>query len=155
MTPSAGRVPIAERAEQCLQLVRLPVDVPDDVVGHDGQPYYAPFRRGRLTLLRFRVPAEAAIMRVVTPQPRRRGAIAWRPQRLQENCWTSVATSMPSGLAAEQQAFEVSAPVRLETALLPVEYRGPAPPRVRDFLRDPGPRFEGVPVRETSRQAWR
>ena len=35
MPPGAGPVTIAERAEQCLELVRLPVDVADDVVGHD------------------------------------------------------------------------------------------------------------------------
>ena len=34
VTPGAGRVAIAERAEKCLQLVRLPVDVPDDVIRH-------------------------------------------------------------------------------------------------------------------------
>ena len=44
VTPGAGRVAIAERAEKRLQLVRLPVDVPDDVVGHDRQPYDAPLR---------------------------------------------------------------------------------------------------------------
>ena len=33
VTPGAGRVAIAKRAEKCLQLVRLPVDVPDDVKG--------------------------------------------------------------------------------------------------------------------------
>ena len=41
VTPGAGRLPIAERAEQCLQLVGLPVDVPDDVVGHDRHHYKA------------------------------------------------------------------------------------------------------------------
>ena len=34
VTPGAGRVAIAERAEKRLQLVRLPVDVPDDVISH-------------------------------------------------------------------------------------------------------------------------
>ena len=48
VTPGASRVAIAERSEQCLQLVRLPVDVPDDVIGHACQLSDVLLRRGRL-----------------------------------------------------------------------------------------------------------
>ena len=46
VTPGAARVAIAELAEQCFQLVRLPVDVPDDVVDRDPQPCDALLRCG-------------------------------------------------------------------------------------------------------------
>ena len=60
VAPGTGGVAIAKLAEQCLQLVRLPVDVPDDVVTDSCQICGPPLRRGCLPLWRFRAPAGPA-----------------------------------------------------------------------------------------------
>jgi hypothetical protein len=61
VTPRAGHVAIAERAQQRLQLVCVPVDVADDVAGRVRQPSEAPWRRtrGRRAFVLFGFPVDS------------------------------------------------------------------------------------------------